>query len=71
MSEIDISTDSEVQQDSFHQVAYAMFDYLKTGDDIATLATNLAAVAYSCGERGAVEKLVEFLDSKIREELNK
>jgi methyl coenzyme M reductase subunit D len=71
MSETDISTDSEVRQGSFHQVAYAMFDYLKTGDDIATLATKLAAVAYSCGERGEVEKLVEFLDSKIREELNK
>jgi methyl coenzyme M reductase subunit D len=71
MSETDISTDSEVRQGSFHQVAYAMFDYLKTGDDIATLATKLAAVTYSCGERGEVENLVEFLDSKIKQELNK
>jgi hypothetical protein len=71
MSETDISTDIEVHQDPFHQATYAMLNYLMSGDDIAKLATKLAAVAYSCGERGEVEKLVEFLDSKIREELNK
>jgi hypothetical protein len=71
MSEIDISINTELHQDTFQRVTYAMFYYLKSCDDIATLSKKLAAVTYSCGEKGEVEKLVEFLDSKIREELGK
>jgi hypothetical protein len=71
MSEIDISINTELQQDTFQRVTYAMFYYLKSCDDIATLSKKLAAVTYSCGERDAVEKLVEFLNSKVEKELIK